>query len=382
MELTDKYWLSEYQDLGELNGNENVHIVRNNLSGSICVKKYVALEMEGIYQFLKNHPNPYIPRIYHCIQDVQYLIVIEEYLKGKNLEGILTERLRREDEAADIIICLCKAMELLHNADPPIICRDLKAENVMITQEGAVKLVDFDIARVYQHGKNRDTMMMGTEHYAAPEQFGFAQTDARTDIYAMGVLLNYLLTGRYPIEYTVAGNMGRIVRKCTALKPEERYQTVMELREALKEYLNLANADICQNILPKVSYQKMDGMADRKAGGSFAIPGFRSKKVWKMCAAVLGYIMITWACFTMDFQSNNQNMTFPKLQMKQLFVWLAQIATVFYIYNYLDIQNKWKLPMIHKQRRSQRICGYILAWFIFLLIAAVICAVLETIFFS
>ncbi len=382
MELTDKYWLSEYQDLGALNGNEKVHIVRNSLSGSICVKKCVGLEMETIYQFLKNYPNPYIPRIYHCIPDGQYLIVIEEYLAGKTLEAVLRERLRREDEAADVIVSLCNALEPLHNANPPIICRDLKAENVMITQEGMVKLVDFDIARVYQQGKSRDTVMMGTEHYAAPEQFGFAQTDARTDIYAMGVLLNYLLTGRYPIEYTVAGHMGRIVRKCIALKPEERYQTVMELREELKIFLNPAHIDDRRNVSYQVPCRPSAGMTYRKTAGAYMIPGFRSKKVWKMCTAVLGYIMITWTCFTMDFQSNGRSMTFPELQINQLFVWISQIAAIFYIFNYQNIQEKWKLPMIHKPRRSQRLCGYILAWFVFVLIAAVICAILETIFFS
>jgi len=67
---------------------------------------------------------------------------------------------------------------MFHNAVPPIICRDLKAQNVIMTNDGKIKLIDFDIARVYQPGKGRDTMLMGTQGYAAPEQFGFGQTDA------------------------------------------------------------------------------------------------------------------------------------------------------------------------------------------------------------
>ena len=110
----------------------------------------------------------------------------------------------------------------------------MKAENVILTNEGEVKLVDFDIARIYQPGKSKDTDMMGTQGYAAPEQFGFGQTDARTDIYAMGVLLNYMLVREFPMEKLTEGKFRTIVLKCIKINPEDRYQNVDELK-----------ADIC-----------------------------------------------------------------------------------------------------------------------------------------
>ena len=213
MRLDEEYCLSEYADLGRLGDNEKVHIVRNQVNGVIGVRKYVALDLEEIYLFLKENPNAYIPKIYECIQTDTNLIVIEEYLSGKNLEEMLKEKNFSEKDAADIIICLCDALYPLHHAKMPVICRDLKAENVILTNEGEVKLVDFDIARIYQPGKSKDTVMMGTQGYAAPEQFGFGQTDARTDIYAMGVLLNYMLVREFPMEKLTGGKFRTIVLK-------------------------------------------------------------------------------------------------------------------------------------------------------------------------
>lgn len=83
MRLSEEYCLSEYQELGSLNGDEKVHIVRNRINGLICVRKHLAPELLDIYTFLKDNPNPYIPKIYECIQQEHELIVIEEYFTGK-----------------------------------------------------------------------------------------------------------------------------------------------------------------------------------------------------------------------------------------------------------------------------------------------------------
>ncbi len=112
---------------------------------------------------------------------------------------------------------------------------DLKAENVILTNEGEVKLVDFDIARIYQPGKSKDTVMMGTQGYAAPGTVLFGQTDARTDIYAMGVF-NYMLVREFPMEKLTEGKFRTIVLKCIKINPEDRYQNVDELK-----------ADICSS---------------------------------------------------------------------------------------------------------------------------------------
>ena len=132
------------------------------------------------------------------------------------LEEMLKEKYFSEKDAADIIICLCNALYPLHHAKMPVICRDLKAENVILTNEGEVKLVDFDIARIYQPGKSKDTVMMGTQGYA------------------MGVLLNYMLVREFTMEMLTEGKFRTIVLKCIKINPEDRYQNVDELK-----------ADIC-----------------------------------------------------------------------------------------------------------------------------------------
>ena len=176
MTRAEEYRLSQYQHLGALREDKSIDLVRNQQTGLIGVQKVISSELYPVYLFLKEHTNPYLPVIYECIQlDENRLLIIEEYETGKNLEECLESGMKfSEEKAAGMIRDLCMALQPLHDAKPPIICRDLKTENVMLTADHRIKLIDFDIARQYQPGKHRDTVMMGTEGYAAPEQFGCA----------------------------------------------------------------------------------------------------------------------------------------------------------------------------------------------------------------
>ena len=113
-----------------------------------------------------------------------------------------------------------------------IVHRDVKAENVILRGDQAV-LIDFDASRVFKDEISRDTQVLGTTGYAAPEQYGIAQTDQRADIYALGVLLNILLTGRHPSKELAGGRLGRVVQKCTRVNPQKRYKNVLHLMEDL-----------------------------------------------------------------------------------------------------------------------------------------------------
>ena len=126
---------------------------------------------------------------------------------------------------------LCSALVDLRAAG--LVHRDVKPENVMLTKQGRVVLLDLDAAAPLLGSPDRNTRLLGTAGYAAPEQFGLSQTDGRADIYSLGVLLNVMLTGQHPSRQLAAGHAGRVVQRCTMTSPEQRYHSVQELREAL-----------------------------------------------------------------------------------------------------------------------------------------------------
>lgn len=123
------------------------------------------------------------------------LIVYEEYINGKNLADLMKANATFEaDEVTRLMLMLSDALTELHaNA---IIHRDIKPSNIMISSDGVLKLIDFDASRVFEVGKNQDTVNLGTIGYAAPEQYGYSQTDVRSDIYSIGVLMLELLLGK------------------------------------------------------------------------------------------------------------------------------------------------------------------------------------------
>ena len=137
-----------------------------------------------------------IPQIFYCAEENGTLILIEEYIKGSSLSKILdSSDFFSETEAAALIIRLCDILSPLHSLNPPVIHRDIKPTNILISSDGVPKLIDFNAAKQVLSEKTRDTILMGTVDYAAPEQYGFRQSDPRTDIYALGVLLNRILIG-------------------------------------------------------------------------------------------------------------------------------------------------------------------------------------------
>jgi len=366
----EEYSLSMYQDLGVLNEKSHIRLKRHKIYGYICVEKRISPRLLDIYRFLQNNPSLYIPKIYECILDGECLIVIEEYVDGRNLEEILSERKMEEEVAAGLLLELCNALKVLHHASPVIICRDLKAANVMINGEGRVKIVDFNIARTYQQGKNRDTMLLGTAEYAAPEQFGYFQTDNRTDIYALGVLANYMVSGKFPVEQIVDGRLGQVVRKCICMEPKERYQTV-EMMEQHLRYLYpqySAPLDEPENV----------GENAQKNEKSFIPPGFRSKTPWKMAVAVMGYLMIAYVSFGTEFTRDGVVLTGYWLRFEQSMVWASQMFFVGIVCNYRGCKNK--MPFLSYKNRIVRVLLYAAVDFVLILIAAAVCVTAEAIF--
>nr|HID13872.1 serine/threonine-protein kinase [Anaerolineae bacterium] len=178
-----------------------------------------------------------------------YLVM--DYVEGKTLRDRL-ERARRgrlpPDEALGIVRQLCDVLEYLHGQSPPVVFRDLKPGNVMLTPQGEVKLIDFGIARFFKPGQTRDTVNLGTPGYAAPELYGgLGQSDPRTDVYSLGVLLHQMVTGHDPTTAAtpfplpppgdlvkgLPAHVEEVISRATRMQPDLRFQSVGELRQAL-----------------------------------------------------------------------------------------------------------------------------------------------------
>lgn len=190
-----------------------------------------------------------LPRIVDIIDNGQTIFIIMDYIEGESLDKILKEYGAQPQELViDWAKQLCDVLGYLHSQKPPIIYRDMKPANVMLKPEGNLKVIDFGIAREYKEKNLADTTVLGTKGYAPPEQHGSRQTDARSDIYALGMTMHHLLTGAdpRPADYMyvpirqwnpeLSGGLERIIDKCTALDPEDRYQNCNELMYALEHY--------------------------------------------------------------------------------------------------------------------------------------------------
>ena len=187
----------------------------------------------------------HLPRILDCYRTSDELIVVSEYIEGATLK-----ELAHRDGGGLAFACVafpavCDAVAELHGvATPPIIHRDVKPANIIVsnTPDGiTATLIDFGIARRYRKGTGADTVRFGTRAYAPPEQFGFGQTDVRSDVYALGMVLLFCLTGKEPAGQPTAEtlaaqaiepNIAAIVLKATAFDPTARYASACELKEA------------------------------------------------------------------------------------------------------------------------------------------------------
>ncbi len=162
--------------------------------------------------------------------------LLRDYVQGETLLDLLQKKGPfSPEETARVGLSLCRTLEALHSQDPPLIHRDIKAENVIRTPAGKYVLIDFDISRFYDEQDTRDTELRVTAFSAPPEQFGYRQTDPRSDIYALGVLLHELSTGESMLEKgNVPAPLEAVVRRCTRFDPKDRYQSVSALERALK----------------------------------------------------------------------------------------------------------------------------------------------------
>lgn len=191
-------------------------------------------------KMMKMLDHPALPRIVDIIEDNETIYIVMDYIEGESLDKILLEYGPQPEEIViDWAKQLCDVLGYLHSKR--IIYRDMKPANVMLKPEGNLKVIDFGIAREYKEQNTADTTVLGTKGYASPEHYGARQTDARSDIFTLGMTLHHLLTGVDPRspDYMYASvrqwnpqlsdGIEAIIDKCTAISPEDRYQSCAEL---------------------------------------------------------------------------------------------------------------------------------------------------------
>ncbi|MBQ7704634.1 MAG: serine/threonine protein kinase [Selenomonadaceae bacterium] len=189
------------------------------------------------YAALKENPHALFAQVFYCAESEIDTVIVEEFLPGETLSQ--RKKLLTEQEARAILIQMCDGLKFLHALG--IIHRDIKPSNLILQSGGQIRLIDFDAARIVKENQAADTKLLGTKGYAPPEQFGFGQTDSRSDIYSLGKTL-LELTGE-----NCGSKLKKILSKCIEVDPKNRYQNVDELKAALTKK-NSPFAKICASL--------------------------------------------------------------------------------------------------------------------------------------
>lgn len=190
--------------------------------GKLYVRRYREISQE-LFRRVRDVSCPYLERLMEQSEDENGAYFISEYVEGTPA----SERTFSEKEAVKLLLELCAAIKALHKAG--VIHRDIKPSNIICGNDGHIRLIDFDSARLRVEFQSRDTEILGTGGYAAPEQYGFMQTDDRSDIYAFGVTMEEILG-----ENADKPKFRRIIRRCTQFDPDRRYRDISAVWRAIK----------------------------------------------------------------------------------------------------------------------------------------------------
>lgn len=183
----------------------------------------------------------YFPRPILLEKQDQTVYYIRSYIQGRTLEELCESNRQKpglsEDQVLDYAIHLAEQLHFLHSMTPPVIHRDIKPQNVIVDDAGHCHFIDMGISRLFDRNQSRDTIVMGTRRIAPPEQFGYRQTDMRSDIYSLGVLIYYCITGEYEITdegmEKISESVRDVIKRATMFDPDQRYEDITRMLEEL-----------------------------------------------------------------------------------------------------------------------------------------------------
>jgi serine/threonine protein kinase len=366
MTLEEESRLSFYRELTVLDEKKNIVLVQDRRNSELCVKKTLDIYSRDVYEQLASVRIEGVPAVKECVADDGKLIVVEEYVQGRSLKQVLDEHgLLNEEQAYEIAVQLVDILVRLHQLEPAIVHRDIKPSNIIIEKNGHVNLIDFNAARHVNADKNEDTRMLGTVYFAAPEQFGFGQSDERTDIYGLGATINYIMTGDKPGAGIAECRFSDILKKCLMVDAKDRYQSAEELRGVL----DMLNYSIVQDNRKKAEtafgkdntisvvrtyrnirdiivkmyrkYQKRNYDIDT-SWRRYLLPGFRRLNVVYCLIALVWYAVIVWMTITFAVTDSKTGIpvTGGELTMYKIAVFVLLFGMTMWFGNYLNIRRK------------------------------------------
>ncbi|MCA5013329.1 MULTISPECIES: serine/threonine-protein kinase [unclassified Enterococcus] len=396
MENVTEEPVSLYKEIEPLTDKPNGPVlVRNRETKEFFVKKCYPLFLKENLLTLQALDHTHLPKIQEVLIEDGKLFLYEEFIHGKTLTQIIQRSEMIEIEALlKMTLELLDALIALHSKG--IIHRDVKPGNIMMTNDGVLKLIDFDAVRTFDGGKETDTVQLGTVGFASPEQFGFAESDRRSDLYSVGVVMNVCATKKYPKEQLSTNKFLRpLILKATKLDPNDRYQSALEMKREVEEQWkklkfnqlsdekvenkvsqedrireilakNAANKEQQQNIPQKVAKTYPSSIVRKY------VPGFRTDIVWKKVIAVVYYLFIV--IFVPQDISEKQSFN------AQLAVTLEDIIVfilpIFLFTNFMNFHAK--LPLLKSEKLTSRILGYVLLSFVWIFLCVVAVNMLKT----
>lgn len=227
--------------------DSSTFLVKESATGILCVLKwgrnrqaeFLRNEME-IMEKMADRKLSGIPKTYRIFEENGEVYLVREYIEGMSLaQMVLQKGGISEAEICRISRKICQTAEQFQNPDEPMIHRDIKPENIVVTPGGEVVFIDFGTMRSYKKDGSRDTFVVGTRGTAAPEQYGYTQTDQRTDVYAIGQTMLYMVSESYEMnqlsECAVSRRMKKIIEKACSFEPDKRYGDAAQLRRAVEK---------------------------------------------------------------------------------------------------------------------------------------------------
>lgn len=392
MTLEEESRLSFYRELTVLDEKKNIVLVQDIRNSELCVKKTLDIYSHDVYEQLASIRIEGVPAVKECVADDGKLIVVEEYVQGRSLKQVLDEHgLLNAEQAYEIAVQLADVLVRLHQLEPAIVHRDIKPSNIIIEKNGHVNLIDFNAARHVNADKNEDTRMLGTVYFAAPEQFGFGQSDERTDIYGLGATINYIMTGDKPGAGIAECRFSDILKKCLMVDAKDRYQSAEELRGVLDMLNYNAHTQdngkdrtafggdnvalivrVCENIkFVFVNWYRKSQISKGDVNSSwrkYLLPGFRSLNIISCIAALIWYaviVMLTFGLTVSDSKTGTPEAG-GKLIIYKIAAFIIMLVQTLWFGNYLDVRRK--LPGMKKVNAISTILTFVYAFVILFLL--------------